>query len=76
MKALTEILRRFSGKKQFTAILGIGAIVYLVDTYLGIPSEERAGTTHVFAAAALAIGVLVAGFAVGQGLGDQGERKG
>lgn len=71
---LTELLARYSGKKILSLALGLATVLYLVQQAWGVVDgpEHR---TWITCAALLSVGLCVAGFTVGQGIGDSGERR-
>lgn len=74
MSTLIELLSRYSGKKILSLAVGVGSILYLTQQYWAV-AEVPLNRAMVTMAACIGIGLSVAGFAIGQGIGDAGERR-
>lgn len=74
MTFITNILTRFAGKKFVTVAVGCASIVY-VWQQAWTEVEEPALRTWISIAACVSVAITVAGFAIGQGIGDAGERR-
>lgn len=72
-----DLASRFAGKKFAAVLIGIGAIVFMLEQYRGLAGAQYdlAQVADLVKAAMYSIAVCVAGGAIGQGIADHGKHR-